>query len=162
MSGIINRVIVGVSGSPGSLQALRHAIDLARENHAELVPVLAWVPPGGEQQARFSPVASLEHDWCHAAESRLNTAFEEGLGMLPADIHCEPRVVRGPTGHVLVQVADRIDDILVIGAGRRGAIRRLLHTRIASFCIAHARCCVIAVPPPPLAGTPRRLSRLVA
>src|SRR5207245_7123539 len=44
----IRRVIVGASGSPGSLRALRRAEDLARHSVATLTPVLAWIPPGGE------------------------------------------------------------------------------------------------------------------
>lgn len=47
MSGI-RRVVVGASGSPGSLRALRYAENLARANSATLIPVLAWVPPGGD------------------------------------------------------------------------------------------------------------------
>ena len=35
----ICRVIVGASGSPGSLQALRYAEELARGHHATLMPV---------------------------------------------------------------------------------------------------------------------------
>lgn len=156
----VGRVIVGVSGSPGSLQALRHAVDLARDHHAELVLVLAWLPPGGEAQGRCPPAPGLDRDWRDAAKSRLRLAIEEGLGALPADVLCTPEVVRGPVGPVLVVVADRVDDALVVGAGRRGAVGRLLHTRIAPFCLAHAGCCVVAVPPPPLAGTPRRLKHL--
>ena len=47
MSGA-RRIIVGASGSPGSLQALRFAADLARDRDAPLIPVLAWLPPGGD------------------------------------------------------------------------------------------------------------------
>ena len=160
MSDTVGRVIVGVCGSPGSLQAMRHAVDLARDHHAELVLVLAWLPPGGEVQARCPPAPELDRDWRRAAESRLRTAFEEGLGALPADVLCSTQVVRGPVGPVLLAVANRADDVLVVGAGRRGAVSRLVHTRIAWFCIAHSECCVVAVPPPPLAGTPRRLKHL--
>ena len=39
------RIIIGTSGSPGSLQALRYAAGVAQENDATLVPVLAWLPP---------------------------------------------------------------------------------------------------------------------
>jgi nucleotide-binding universal stress UspA family protein len=38
----IRRVIVGASGSPGSLQALRFAEELARAHDATLIPLLAW------------------------------------------------------------------------------------------------------------------------
>lgn len=52
------RVVVGVSGSLGSVTALRRAASEARRRSAELWPVLAWVPPGGELAARRSPAAA--------------------------------------------------------------------------------------------------------
>jgi len=39
------RVIVGASGSPGNLCALRYAEYLARATGATLIPVHAWIPP---------------------------------------------------------------------------------------------------------------------
>ena len=63
----VRRVIVGASGSPGSLRALRHAEDLARHSDATLMPVLAWVPPGGELAARqpcpASPARTPRSSW---------------------------------------------------------------------------------------------------
>ena len=43
----VRRIIVGVHGSLGSLQALRYAADEARQRHVPLVAVTAWIPPGG-------------------------------------------------------------------------------------------------------------------
>ena len=42
------RIIVGASGSPCNLRALRYAQHLARDYNATLVPVLAWLPPCGD------------------------------------------------------------------------------------------------------------------
>jgi nucleotide-binding universal stress UspA family protein len=39
------RIIIGTSGSPGSLQALRYAAGVARDSGATLIPVLAVPPP---------------------------------------------------------------------------------------------------------------------
>src|SRR5262249_16209453 len=47
------RVIVGASGSPGSLQALRYGEGLARAQGAVLIPVIAWQPAGGDRDERF-------------------------------------------------------------------------------------------------------------
>lgn len=47
----LGRVIVGASGSPGSLGALRYGDVLARAHQALLVPVIAWEPPGGTRPA---------------------------------------------------------------------------------------------------------------
>ena len=43
------RLIVGTSGSPGSLHALRYGEALARERNAVLIPVIAWELPGGDR-----------------------------------------------------------------------------------------------------------------
>jgi hypothetical protein len=39
--------MIGASGSPGNLCAMRYAEHLARAAHATLIPVHAWIPPGG-------------------------------------------------------------------------------------------------------------------
>ncbi len=98
------RVIVGASGSPGSLRALRHAEDLARRSVATLTPVLAWEP-----------------------------------------------------GPVLVALASRLDDLLIVGAGRRGMLAWPSRGRVSRYCVSHALCPVLAVPPAILAQEGRGL-----
>ena len=39
------------------------------------------------------------------------------------------------------------DDLLVIGTGRRSPIGRALRKSIGRYCLAHAKCPVLAVPP---------------
>ena len=41
----VGRVVVGTSGSPGSLRALRYAEVVARAHDAVLMPAIAWLPP---------------------------------------------------------------------------------------------------------------------
>jgi nucleotide-binding universal stress UspA family protein len=147
----VRRIIVGVSGSPGSLQALRHAADLARTYSAPLVPVLAWMPPGGDLADRSHPSPYLREVWRDAAWQRLWLAIDLALGGIPEDVSFESDVVRGDPGNVLVGMACHTDDLLVIGAGRRGAVARALTCRVSRYCLAHARCPVIAVPPSELA-----------
>ncbi|GAA4087923.1 universal stress protein [Streptomyces shaanxiensis] len=66
------RVVVGVSGSLGSLTALSRAADEARRRGAELWPVPAWQPPGGELASRRGPGTSLlVHEWQELARERL-------------------------------------------------------------------------------------------
>ena len=54
---------------------------------------------------------------------------------------------RGDTGQVLVDVAGQPGDLLVIGSGRRNALGRALHRSVGRYCLAHAHCPVLAVPP---------------
>jgi nucleotide-binding universal stress UspA family protein len=142
------RIIIGTSGSPGSLQALRYAAGIARDNDATLIPVLAWLPPGGDLADRRYPSAFLRQVWRDAAWLQLWTALEMAWGgIAPAGRPAEPMVLRGEPGDALVEAASEPGDLLVIGTGRRGAIRRLFGSRVSRYCLAHAGCPVVAVPP---------------
>ena len=46
----VRRILVGVHGSLGSLQALRYAAAEARERDVPLIPVIAWTPPVGQRR----------------------------------------------------------------------------------------------------------------
>jgi nucleotide-binding universal stress UspA family protein len=152
----VRRVIVGASGSPGSLRALRHAEDLARHDVATLTPVLAWVPPGGELASR-QPCPELVRIWQDAAWQRLWSALQAAWGQIPDDLSVQPVVQRGQPGPVLVGLAGRPGDLLVVGAGRRGSLAWLGHGRVGRYCLAHAQCPVLAVPPATLAQAGRGL-----
>jgi nucleotide-binding universal stress UspA family protein len=143
----VRRIIVGVHGSLGSLQALRFAAEEARQRDVPLVAVTAWLPPGGEMAERRAPSPYLRKVWREAALERLWAAFDAGLGGVPASLTVEPQVARGETGPVLVEAANQPDDLLIIGTGRRAGIGRVLHRSVSRYCLAHARCPVLAVPP---------------
>ncbi len=143
----VRRIIVGVHGSLGSLQALRYAADEARQRDAPLMAVIAWVPPGGDLAERRHSSPYLRKIWRDAAWERLWAAFDAGLGGVPADLTVEPQVARGETGPVLVDAANRPDDLLVIGTGRRAGVGRVTHRSVSRYCLAHARCPVLAIPP---------------
>jgi nucleotide-binding universal stress UspA family protein len=141
------RLVVGASGSPGSLPALRCALHLARHNNVPLVAVLAWVPPGGDLAERRYPSAYLRRIWIQDARQRLNDALDAAWGSIPLDVDFAPVIIRGEPGPSLVETADASDDVLIVGAGRRGALTRVWHGKVCRYCIAHARCSVLAVPP---------------
>jgi nucleotide-binding universal stress UspA family protein len=143
----VRRVVVGVHGSLGSLQALRYAVEEARERQVPLVPVIAWIPPGGDLAERSHPSIYLRRVWREAARKQLWSAFEAGLGGIPDDLRVEPHVERGETGPVLVDMADEPGDLLVIGTGRRSLIGRALRKSVGRYCLAHAKCPVLAIPP---------------
>ena len=46
---------------------------------------------------------------------------------------------------------ERDYDVLVVGAGRQGMLARLPFSKVSRYCLAHAQCPVMAVPPPALA-----------
>ncbi|WP_369226932.1 universal stress protein [Streptomyces sp. R39] len=146
-----SRVLVGVSGSPGSLTALCRAAGEARSRGAELWPVLAWEPPGGDLAARRSPAAAhLVQEWERLARERLVAALRDVFGSAVAGPPGQALVARGAPGRALVEIADRENDLLVVGAGSRGPLHRALRPSVSRYCLAHATCPVLAVPPSPL------------
>jgi nucleotide-binding universal stress UspA family protein len=147
----VRRVIVGTSGSPGSLRALRYAEDLARTYDATLIPVLAWTPPGGDIADRRSPCGYLRRIWAEDASLRLQDALGAAWGDVPADLPVRPLVERGEVGRVLAAVACGPGDLLVVGAGSRNLLARIVSGRVSRYCLAHARCPVLAIPPSTLA-----------
>jgi len=151
MSGL-RRVIVGASGSPGNLCALRYAEHLARATSATLIPVHAWIPPGGDVADRRCPSFYLRRVWTEDARRRLREALEASWGQTPAYLDIKPRVERGEPGAVLTSIANQTGDILVIGTGRRGTLTHLFSGRVSRYCLAHAHVPLVAIPPPTLAS----------
>lgn len=150
------RVVVGVTGSASSSAALRRAVDEARRAGGELVPVLVWQPPGGEALYRTAPTPGLAKLWERRERARLESAIAAALGSLPLDVHVEPMVVRAPTVWALTELADGPDDLLVLGAGPRHRLARVLRGAVRRSAAARAKSPVLLVKPP---ATPRSVRR---
>ncbi|KOV59708.1 universal stress protein [Streptomyces sp. MMG1121] len=145
------RVVVGVSGTLGGSTALARAAVEAGRRGAELWPVLAWEPPEGDLVGRrFPATTALVPEWERLARERLVAALREVFGGVGTGLPGQALVVRGAPGPALVRLADREDDILVVGAGQRGRLHRALWPSVSRYCLAHALCPVLAVPPSPL------------
>ncbi|WP_371655446.1 MULTISPECIES: universal stress protein [unclassified Streptomyces] len=152
------RVVVGVSGSLGSLAALRAAAEEARRGGRTLLAVIAWEPPEGEYLYLRRPDPAWAAHWEQDARQRLDEAFADAFGGLPPGVEVREAAVRGRPGPALCAVAHRPDDLLVVGARTRA--RR---ARVRRYVLRHARCPLLAVPAPraPKGGV-RELRRATA
>ena len=146
----VRRVVVGVDGSVGSLQALRRAVTEARMRAVPLVAVIAWTAPGGEAAYRHTFDVQLKKLWEQGAWERLARAWDEALGGIPHDVAVTQVAVRADAAKALVRVADDENDLMVMGAGRRSVWRRAFIPSVPRYCAAHARCAMLVVPPSPL------------
>jgi nucleotide-binding universal stress UspA family protein len=154
------RVVVGVDESLAGLAAVRFAVAQARCLDVVVHAVRAWVftPPWQHpSNRRWRSEIAGEADRC------VQAAFAAATGGPPADVTVQAAVREGVAGQVLVDYADREDDLLVVGG--RGYAGRLasIGGPVARYCLRHARCPVVVVPPPrrPRAASGRRLSREV-
>jgi nucleotide-binding universal stress UspA family protein len=107
---------------------------------------------GGETGPKVATPKVLVDIWKEAAAQRLQQALDEALGGVPTDLSVRLHVIRGHPDKVLTRLAHRRDDLLVIGAGSTGAIRRRLHPTVGDHCTTHADCPVMLAPPPALAS----------
>ncbi|GIF76579.1 universal stress protein [Asanoa siamensis] len=139
-------VVVGISPSLAGLQALRYAVDVARERGAAVHAVRTWLfrPMWRDSAATFARRV-------HAAEARLLVpyAFEAAMGGVPADVEVEQVVLEGLAGQCLVDHAGEEAALLVVGGDRRSHL--LGSGPVTRYCVRHARCPVLVTPPPSLA-----------
>jgi nucleotide-binding universal stress UspA family protein len=153
------RVIVGVDESLAGLAALRCAVAEARRRQATLIAVRVWSLPVDWPP---SPLGYQGHDDpARQAEDVVGRAFASALVAAPQDLDIRIATMRGLPGPELVRLADREDDLLVVGSRQRTLLGRMLRGSTATYCVNHADCPVLVVPRPPLAkaGTTRALSR---
>ncbi|MFJ2191110.1 universal stress protein [Kitasatospora sp. NPDC087861] len=145
------RIVVGVSGSLGSIAALHHAVAEARRTDVEVLAVLCWTSAGEELGYRRTPCPAAITAGRDAAVARLRQALDEAFAGRYAGARLRCQAVRGDTGHSLVRCADHADDLLILGAGSsRGRLSRALRPSVTAYCVRHAACPVLAVPRPPL------------
>ncbi len=153
------RIVVGVSGSLANLTALHTAVDYARALGAELIAVRAWLPVGGEVAYRRSPYPPLLELWRTRAFDDLNTAFADAFGGLPPDVTVRRVTGRGETGPVLVAVAGRSRDLLVVGTGRQGPMSSRRPGSVSRYCLRYSGCPVLVVPQPEMIRAMRSIRR---
>ncbi|MFJ3876847.1 universal stress protein [Streptomyces sp. NPDC090077] len=143
----MRRVVVGGTGTPGSMTALHRAAAEARVRDAELVVVLAWQAPGGELGSRNGPGPAARAECRAAAGERLREVLDTAFGGVGPGVPLTGVAACGTAGAALVEAARDPEDLLVVGAGARAALRRFLRPSVAGYCLAHACCPVLVVPP---------------
>ncbi len=148
------RVVVGVQSCVSGLGALRRAVAESRLRHARLCAVRAWNPG-----MAFDPAGNLTRADDHGADYATELvagAFVDAMGSMPDDIDVEISIVAGYPGQVLVGFADRADDLLIVGTCQHRWPRRVIGSPITRFCLRHAACPVLVVPPHELGRQSRR------
>ena len=132
----LQRVIVGVDGSPASRSALRWGLAAARRHSCPLIALHAWLltsAPGGPPLRHLAP----EEEYQAQAQAWLD---EEIAQTVPDTLGVEVRaeLVRSTASWALLDKAGP-DDLLVVGARGKGGFAELLLGSVADQCAQHAR-----------------------
>ncbi|MGO9196192.1 MAG: universal stress protein [Acidimicrobiales bacterium] len=138
------RVVVGVDGSPRSLEALRWAADIARWRNWTLHLVGVWhvayaTSPFAIDYGEIGAAAKDE------TETLLNHAEKEVLGDDPS-LDVRLSVGEGSPAQVLVAASDGAD-LLVVGSRGLGGFSSLALGSVGQACVHHAHCPVLIIRP---------------
>lgn len=130
-------IVVGVDGSPSSLDALRKAAEFAQLLKAPLEVVTAWQFPVGFAGAIPPPGWSPEADAEAIQKGALEAAFPTGL---PGGTRTT--IASGPAAGVLVKKRKNAS-MLVPGSRGRGGFVGMLLGSVSAACAEHAPCPVL-------------------
>ena len=133
----LEKVVVGVDGSPDSKMALTWAETYAKRIGADVTLVTAWQWP----TSYGVPLAWDQYDPSVDAQNVLEKAMAE-LSLPRERVH--PRVVQGPAAEVLAR-ASREADLLVVGTRGHGSLAGAILGSVSSHCVHHAHCAVVVV-----------------
>jgi nucleotide-binding universal stress UspA family protein len=113
-----HRILVAIDGSADAEAALRHAVDLARDQNA-LVTLLTVAPP---QPTPVGPATSAPPDLQSFHEKLLREATDS----IPADIGVTTRLERGNPAETILRIAAEGHDLVVMGSHGHSRVHRAL------------------------------------
>jgi nucleotide-binding universal stress UspA family protein len=147
----MKRIVVGIDGSPASLDALRWAVEEARARHVPIRAVSAWSYP----VYAYSGYIAVPPD--AAYEEAARTAMQESMTLAQShvdldDVELSGELVKGSPAEVLIE-ASRDADLLVVGPRGRGGFTGLLLGSVSRAVTAHAHCPVVVVHLAPAVAT---------
>lgn len=128
-------IVVGVDGSPGSLRAMRWAIQEAQLRGSAIEAVTAW---------RAGLAGAGTRDAAQEAQSRVIGEAVAGLTLEPS---ISEEIEEGDPEEVLVARSEHAS-LLVIGSHGVGSIRHTALGSASEYCSRMAACPVVVLPAP--------------
>lgn len=136
-----SRIVVGVDGSPSSLQALEWAIRQAGLTGAVVDAVCAWQFP-------------VSYGWAITDTADYRSLAAETLGKAVAEarhtdetVEIRPHVVEQNAAQALLD-ASAGAALLVVGSRGHGGFAGALLGSVSQHCVTHATCPVLVLRPP--------------
>jgi universal stress protein A len=140
---LYRRILVGTDFSPGTAPVFERALQLAAENHAELLIAHANALPVAMS---FMPAANYEEWAAHSqadAKQEIDRLIERARG---AGVRCHALVLLGAVDDALINAAEKLGvDLIVLGSHGHAGLSRLWSGNVAARVNAHAPCSVLSV-----------------
>ncbi len=132
------RIVVGIDGSPSSLDALDWAARQADLTGCSLEIVMTWLWPSSYGWAVPIPT---DFDPEEDVRRSLETAVDRVRARYP-NLRIDPRVVSGHPAPILVE-ASKGADLLVVGSRGHGEFVGMLIGSVSEFCATNGHCPVL-------------------
>jgi nucleotide-binding universal stress UspA family protein len=140
----VRKIVVGVDGSPSSVDALRWAVSEAELTGDTVEAVIAWQYPVAAGGYGWAPVVMDDGiNLQAAAEQTLTDAIDQVAGADHA-VKVERRVAEGYAPSLLVDASAHAD-LLVVGSRGHGTFTDALIGSVSQNCAHHAKCPVVIV-----------------
>ncbi len=141
------RIVVGVRDSETARWALATAVGEARLRGMPLLIVHVAPMPQPVAAAMGGAWSDMIAASRALGAATLRRVLDEVCDGAPADLEVRALSMIGDPGRVLSELA-RPGDILVLGRGSRGPLRRLLRPSARRYCARHVRTTLICVEAP--------------
>lgn len=144
----IDRIGVGIDGSPESREAIETAVNLAADGAK--VQLLAVAAGFADEWGRWGvtyPLAEMAEATREAADELL----KETVPLLPDRVVAEPVALEGTAAIKLADASVKLD-LLCLGSRAYGPVRRVLLGSVSSDVVNHAASAVLVVPRTDLDG----------
>jgi nucleotide-binding universal stress UspA family protein len=132
------RIVVGIDGSPSSLDALSWAARQADLTGSALEVVMTW-----EWPSSYGWAAPVPTDF--DPEEDVRQSLESAVAPVRAahpNITVDPKLVSGHPAPILVE-ASKGADLLVVGSRGHGEFVGMLIGSVSAYCATNARCPVL-------------------
>lgn len=139
---IMKKIVVGVDGSPGSLQALEWAYNEALVAEGELTAVHGWsYPYDGPRTSVSEPRTQMQLDAMEELKSSLESL---GPRLTGGAVHVHARLAEQSAAEALLDEG-KDADLIVVGSRGRGAFRAALLGSVSRTVVQHAPCPVAVI-----------------
>jgi nucleotide-binding universal stress UspA family protein len=132
------RIVVGLDGSPASLEALSWAARQAVLTGSSLDVVMTW-----EWPSSYGWAVPVPDDF--DPESEMRGTLDTAVAAIRADhpgLSVNPRLTRGHPAPVLVE-ASKGADLLVVGSRGHGEFVGMMIGSVSEYCATNAHCPVL-------------------
>jgi nucleotide-binding universal stress UspA family protein len=132
------RIVIGIDGSPASIDALEWAGRQAHLTHATLEMIMTWEWPTTYGWTMYLPEG---YDPSEGMPEILAKAAND-LRIKYPDLEVTTRVVQGHPAPLLVE-ASKGADLLVVGSRGHGEFVGMLIGSVSEYCATNAHCPVL-------------------